>query len=164
MLLNCFQINKFERKLPSIHLTSLYHVLSGKNLSSYEELAEKDQNYQIATSEFDQKLKILQIGSRSDSSTYVKAKLSASKDSGCFLRCWKVTEDINETNFCPRIERFSIDDSIHGILIQLLLSIWSRNVITIAVLARKNVDGSIDTTSVNYQRRWWTLLYSAQTV
>ena len=144
MLLNSFKSTSLKGNFKSIHLTSLYHVLSGKNLSEVmrEELAEKIRTIKLQHPEFDPKLKILQIGSRSDSSTYVKAKLSASTKSGVSCDVEKLPEDINETELLSRIEKFNDDDSIHGILIQLPLpKHLDETLITNAVLARKDVDG-----------------------
>ncbi|KAL6927280.1 C-1-tetrahydrofolate synthase, mitochondrial [Hanseniaspora valbyensis] len=125
-------------------LNAYYHVLSGKDLAKNMrvELAQKIAKIKEQHPEFNPNLKILQIGSRSDSSTYVKAKLNASTESGVACTVEKLPENISEIELLQKIEAINDDDSIHGLLIQLPLpKHLDETLITNAVSAFKDVDG-----------------------
>ncbi|KAK7185729.1 c-1-tetrahydrofolate synthase [Paraphaeosphaeria sporulosa] len=76
-------------------------------------------------------LKIVQVGDRSDSSTYVRMKLKAAEEANIEAELVKFGEDISETELL-----------IHGILVQLPLPKHiSEHTITSAVADEKDVDG-----------------------
>ena len=87
-------------------------------------------------------LVIIQVGARSDSSTYVRMKLKAAEEANITCQLEKYDDDISEYELLEQIERFNNDPSVHGILVQLPLPrhINEYNV-TSAVAAEKDVDG-----------------------
>ncbi|KAL6942163.1 C-1-tetrahydrofolate synthase, mitochondrial [Hanseniaspora vineae] len=122
----------------------LYHILSGKEIAKKIRLESNDEIQQIKQDvpEFKPFLKILQIGARPDSSTYVKAKLKASTESGVACDVEKLPETISEIELLEKINDINNDDSIHGLLIQLPLpKHLNETKITNAVSASKDVDG-----------------------
>lgn len=91
---------------------------------------------------FNPKLVIIQVGSRQDSSSYVRMKLKAAQEANIECELRKLPEDTTETKLLNDIETLNYDPSVHGILVQLPLpkSINETN-ITNAVIAEKDVDG-----------------------
>ncbi|KAF2773801.1 FTHFS-domain-containing protein [Teratosphaeria nubilosa] len=85
---------------------------------------------------------IIQVGDRSDSSTYVRMKLKAAQEANIACDLQKYEEGISEIEFLERIEGYNNDPSVHGILVQLPLPghINEYNV-TSAVADTKDVDG-----------------------
>ncbi|KAF1972691.1 FTHFS-domain-containing protein [Bimuria novae-zelandiae CBS 107.79] len=76
-------------------------------------------------------LKIIQVGDRSDSSTYVRMKLKAAEEANIDCELVKFPEDVSEAELL-----------IHGILVQLPLPKHiSEHTITSAVADEKDVDG-----------------------
>jgi methylenetetrahydrofolate dehydrogenase (NADP+)/methenyltetrahydrofolate cyclohydrolase/formyltetrahydrofolate synthetase len=95
-------------------------------------------------------LAIIQQGSRSDSSTYVKMKLKAAAEAG--IKCTFVVmggeeEGIGEDEVMAQVERLNEDDSVHGVIVQLPLSDSigraGERRITEAVSPVKDVDGLV---------------------
>ncbi|KAL9008855.1 MAG: hypothetical protein Q9173_006061 [Seirophora scorigena] len=87
-------------------------------------------------------LTILQVGDRSDSSTYVRMKSKAAEEANviCNLVCYP--ESIGEAELLHNITTFNDDPTIHGILVQLPLPKHiSEHAITSAVAEEKDVDG-----------------------
>ena len=85
---------------------------------------------------------IVQVGERSDSSTYVRVKLKAAEEANIKCDLVKFPEDITQTALLQQITRFNNDPSIHGILIQLPVPKHiSEHTITSAVADEKDVDG-----------------------
>ncbi|KAH9824514.1 C-1-tetrahydrofolate synthase, cytoplasmic [Teratosphaeria destructans] len=87
-------------------------------------------------------LVIIQVGDRSDSSTYVRMKLKAAEEANIACDLQKYEEGISEIELLERIEGYNNDPSVHGILVQLPLPghINEYNV-TSAVADSKDVDG-----------------------
>src|SRR2546423_1807482 len=91
---------------------------------------------------FKPSLKILQIGDRPDSSTYVRMKLKAAEEANIACELVHLPSSITEPELLLQITRFNNDPSIHGILVQLPLpQHLSEHTITSAVLDEKDVDG-----------------------
>lgn len=87
-------------------------------------------------------LTIIQVGDRSDSSTYVRMKLKAAEEANIICDLKKYPEDISESELLYNIEKFNNDDSIHGILVQLPVPKHiSEHAVTSAVADEKDVDG-----------------------
>ncbi|KAF2139283.1 uncharacterized protein K452DRAFT_232296 [Aplosporella prunicola CBS 121167] len=87
-------------------------------------------------------LTIIQVGDRSDSSTYVRMKLKAAEEAGITCKLEKYGDDITETELLDKITQFNNDPSIHGILVQLPVPKHiSEYNITSAVADEKDVDG-----------------------
>lgn len=87
-------------------------------------------------------LKIVQVGDRSDSSTYVRMKLKAAEEASIDCERVHFPEDISEAELLQCITRFNNDPAIHGILVQLPVPKHiSEHAITSAVADEKDVDG-----------------------
>ncbi|THY21744.1 FTHFS-domain-containing protein [Aureobasidium pullulans] len=103
-----------------------------------QEITEK----QAANPRYKPSLKIVQVGERSDSSTYVRMKLKAATEANIECDLEKYPEDISESELLYHIERFNNDSSIHGILVQLPVPKHiSEHAVTSAVADEKDVDG-----------------------
>jgi methylenetetrahydrofolate dehydrogenase (NADP+) / methenyltetrahydrofolate cyclohydrolase / formyltetrahydrofolate synthetase len=102
------------------------------------EIADK----QAANPRYKPSLVIIQVGDRSDSSTYVRMKLKAAEEANILCNLQKYEEGISEIELLEKIEAFNNDASVHGILVQLPLPkhINEYNV-TSAVADEKDVDG-----------------------
>ncbi|KAK5133534.1 hypothetical protein LTR08_007671 [Meristemomyces frigidus] len=87
-------------------------------------------------------LVIIQVGERSDSSTYVRMKLKAAEEANISCNLQKYDESISEIELLEHIEHFNNDPKVHGILVQLPVPghINEYNV-TSAVADTKDVDG-----------------------
>ena len=87
-------------------------------------------------------LTIVQVGDRSDSSTYVRMKLKAAEEANIICDLVHFPESITEAELLLHITKFNNDPSIHGILVQLPVPKHiSEHAITSAVADEKDVDG-----------------------
>lgn len=87
-------------------------------------------------------LTIVQVGDRSDSSTYVRMKLKAAEEANIICNLVHYPESITEPELLQHITQFNNDPSIHGILVQLPVPKHiSEHAITSAVAEEKDVDG-----------------------
>ncbi|RFU29888.1 hypothetical protein B7463_g6439, partial [Scytalidium lignicola] len=87
-------------------------------------------------------LKIIQVGDRSDSTTYVRMKLKAAAEAGIICDLLSFPEDATEAELVEVITRLNYDPEVHGILVQLPLPKHvSEYNVTSAVSDEKDVDG-----------------------
>ncbi|KAL6721360.1 tetrahydrofolate synthase [Lecanora helva] len=87
-------------------------------------------------------LTIVQVGDRSDSTTYVRMKLKAAEESNIICNIVHYPESISEPELLQNITNFNNDPSIHGILVQLPVPKHiSEHAVTSAVAEEKDVDG-----------------------
>lgn len=87
-------------------------------------------------------LKIIQVGERSDSSTYVRMKLKAAQEASILCELVQLPDSITEPELLQQIVKFNNDPTVHGILVQLPIPDHiSEHTITSAVAAEKDVDG-----------------------
>lgn len=87
-------------------------------------------------------LKIVQVGDRSDSSTYVRMKLKAAEEANIICDIVQLPESITEAELLQIITKFNNDPTIHGILVQLPVPKHiSEHAVTSAVAEQKDVDG-----------------------
>ncbi|KAI5462666.1 formate--tetrahydrofolate ligase-domain-containing protein [Mariannaea sp. PMI_226] len=87
-------------------------------------------------------LKIIQVGDRSDSSTYVRMKLKAAQEAGISCELIHFAETISEPELLDQIRQLNNDPSVNGLLVQLPLPRHiSEYAITSAVADEKDVDG-----------------------
>ncbi|KAL2115528.1 hypothetical protein VTJ04DRAFT_9783 [Mycothermus thermophilus] len=102
------------------------------------EIAEK----KAANPRFQPCLKIIQVGDRSDSSTYVRMKLKAAEECGIACELIKFDESATEAELITKVTALNNDPSVHGILVQLPLpKHMSEYNVTSAVASEKDVDG-----------------------
>ena len=107
-----------------------------------ERIASEIQQQQASNPRYKPSLTIVQVGERSDSSTYVRMKLKAAEEANIDCRLEKYAEDISEAELIQNITRFNNDPSIHGILVQLPVPKHiSEHAVTSAVADEKDVDG-----------------------
>ncbi|ODV60152.1 C-1-tetrahydrofolate synthase [Ascoidea rubescens DSM 1968] len=119
-------------------------ILSGKKLgdSIKFETSKKVSEIQSNFPHFQPKLSIIQVGSRPDSSTYVRMKLKAAKNSKIHSELIKFDEDVTETELLFKIDQLNNDINTNGILIQLPLPKHINEArVTNAVIKEKDVDG-----------------------
>ncbi|EDO01420.1 hypothetical protein SS1G_03895 [Sclerotinia sclerotiorum 1980 UF-70] len=91
---------------------------------------------------FKPSLKIIQVGDRSDSTTYVRMKLKAAQEAAIECELIPFPETATEAEVLDEIERLNNDPSVHGILVQLPVpKHMSEYTITSAVSDEKDVDG-----------------------
>ena len=87
-------------------------------------------------------LTIVQVGDRSDSTTYVRMKLKAAEEANITCNLVHYPETITEPELLQNITQFNNDPSIHGILVQLPVPDHiSEHAITSSVAEEKDVDG-----------------------
>lgn len=87
-------------------------------------------------------LKIVQVGDRLDSSTYVRMKLKAAEEVGILCELIHLSTSITEPELLMQIHKLNNDPSVHGILVQLPVPDHiSEHAITSAVADEKDVDG-----------------------
>ena len=87
-------------------------------------------------------LTIVQVGDRSDSSTYVRMKLKAAEEANIICNLVHYPESITEAELLQNVTQFNNDPTIHGILVQLPVPKHiSEHAITSAVAEEKDVDG-----------------------
>lgn len=87
-------------------------------------------------------LTIIQVGSRPDSSAYVRSKLKAAKSANISSRLLKFDEDLPEETLLEEIDRLNKDPKVNGVLIQLPLPKHiDETLVTNSVATEKDVDG-----------------------
>ncbi|ODQ68348.1 C1-THFS protein [Nadsonia fulvescens var. elongata DSM 6958] len=104
----------------------------------YDEIKE----IQSTQTRFNPNLVIVQVGTRPDSSAYVRMKLKAAKEAGISCEVRKFPEDISESEVLEEISVLNDDPAVHGILVQLPVPRHiSETKVTNAVVIDKDVDG-----------------------
>ncbi|KAK8207876.1 tetrahydrofolate synthase [Zalaria obscura] len=107
-----------------------------------ERIGKEIQQKQESNPRYKPSLTIVQVGDRSDSSTYVRMKLKAASEANIACELKKYPDDISESELLSEIERFNNDPTIHGILVQLPVpKHMSEHAVTSAVADEKDVDG-----------------------
>ncbi|KAH0615219.1 uncharacterized protein H6S33_000855 [Morchella sextelata] len=107
-----------------------------------ESINQEIKKKQETSSRFKPSLTIVQVGDRSDSSTYVRMKLKAAEEANITCDLVKLDAEITEAQLLEKIEQLNNDPSIHGILVQLPVPKHiSEPAVTAAVSPAKDVDG-----------------------
>ncbi|KAI9670506.1 MAG: tetrahydrofolate synthase [Caeruleum heppii] len=107
-----------------------------------ERLGNEIKNTQELNPRYQPSLTIVQVGDRSDSSTYVRMKLKAAEEANIICKLAHFEESISEAELLEHITQLNNDPSIHGILVQLPLPKHiSEHAVTSAVADEKDVDG-----------------------
>ncbi|KZF19015.1 FTHFS-domain-containing protein [Xylona heveae TC161] len=107
-----------------------------------ERLHAEIQKVQETNPRFKPSLTIIQVGDRSDSSTYVRMKLKAAEQANIICNLAHYPESITELELLEHIAELNSDPSVHGILVQLPLpKNISEHAVTSAVADEKDVDG-----------------------
>lgn len=117
-------------------------ILNGKKIRDKRKkiLREKVSSLDIVL-----KLAILQVGSRKDSESYIKNKVSFGKDIGILVLELNFDEDVTEEELIEKIEKLNVDKTIHGIILQLPIpsNLDSKRIIA-TILKDKDVDGLVE--------------------
>ena len=107
-----------------------------------ERIGEDIKRAQAANSRFKPSLVIIQVGDRTDSSTYVRMKHKAAEEANIGCKPVSFPQTISEPELLYEISCFNNDPGVHGILVQLPLPKHiSEHAITSAVADEKDVDG-----------------------
>ena len=107
-----------------------------------EEINSEIKKTQQTNPRYKPSLTIVQVGDRSDSSTYVRMKLKAAEEANILCTLAQYPETITEAELLQHITHLNNDPSIHGVLVQLPLPKHiSEHAITSSVAEEKDVDG-----------------------
>lgn len=110
------------------------------NKQHFSDLIEKD--YSFENLKFKPNLTIIQVGSRPDSSAYVRSKLKAAQSSNIKSKLLKFDDSITEEELLEEIEKLNMDPKVNGLLIQLPLPKHiDETLVTNSVSTEKDVDG-----------------------
>ncbi|ODV61562.1 C-1-tetrahydrofolate synthase [Ascoidea rubescens DSM 1968] len=91
---------------------------------------------------FNPSFTIIQVGARPDSSTYVRMKLKAAKESGIECDLLNLPDTVTNDEILTQIEILNNNPKIHGLIVQLPLpNHIDEKLITSAVDNKKDVDG-----------------------
>lgn len=107
-----------------------------------EKLKEDIKQRRQANPRFIPSFTIVQVGERSDSSTYVRMKVKAAEDANIICHLAQYPTDISEAELHQHILNLNADASCHGMIVQLPLPKHiSEYAITSAVSGEKDIDG-----------------------
>ncbi|KAH7376210.1 formate-tetrahydrofolate ligase [Plectosphaerella cucumerina] len=107
-----------------------------------EGLATEILERQKSNPRFRPSLRIIQVGDRSDSTTYVRMKLKAAEEANIDCELLHFPSTISEPELLDQIHRLNDNPSVHGLLVQLPLpEHLDEYAITSAVSDEKDVDG-----------------------
>lgn len=119
-------------------------IIDGKAISAElrGEIADEIKTIQASNKGFNPKLIIIQVGSRPDSSTYVRMKLKSCLEVGIECSIIKIDEDVKQNDLLSQIDTLNQDSSVHGVLVQLPLPPHiDETLITNSVFEEKDIDG-----------------------
>jgi len=134
------QSRQFSSSLPAMAGTKIDGTAVAKGIR--EKLHAQIQETQKSNPRFKPNLKIIQVGDRQDSATYVRMKLKAAEEASIDCELVHLPESISEPELLQKITVFNNDPAVHGILVQLPLpKHLSEHTITSSVLDEKDVDG-----------------------
>ena len=131
------QVSSKTRKMTAekIDGTAIAQSIRGKINAEIKKSQETNPRYKPS-------LTIVQVGDRSDSSTYVRMKLKAAEEANIICNVVQYPDSITEPELLQHITQFNNDPSIHGILVQLPVPKHiSEHAVTSAVAEEKDVDG-----------------------
>lgn len=87
-------------------------------------------------------LAVIQVGSRADSTSYIRMKKSAAETVGIEFKLVSLPESVSESDLLTKIESINNDSLIHGLIVQLPLPDHiDEPTVTRAVSCSKDVDG-----------------------
>lgn len=90
------------------------------------------------------KLAIIQVGDRTDSAAYIKAKRIFAEQIGAGVALFSFLENVSSAEIVQKIQECNFDSSVQGIIVQLPLPVAlekNRDEIIQAIDSRKDVDG-----------------------
>jgi len=123
---------------------SPYHTLSGTNYSKLIRQQIKDEVHKLKAQNpnFKPTLKIIQVGDRPDSSTYVRMKQKAAVACDLISDTEKFPSDISQAELLQKIIAINNDPNVQSIMLQLPLpSHLNEDIITNTIAPEKDVDG-----------------------
>ena len=140
---------KFIDRLPSRNLSSKSSAMAATKIDGTgiaktirERISADIRKAQETNPRYKPSLKIIQVGDRSDSSTYVRMKLKAAEEANILCELLQYPETITEAELLLNITKLNHDPTVHGILVQLPVPKHiSEHAVTSAVAEEKDVDG-----------------------
>jgi methylenetetrahydrofolate dehydrogenase (NADP+)/methenyltetrahydrofolate cyclohydrolase len=113
------------------------HILSG--IAPRNELREK---LKTIVSQLTQPLTlvIIQVGSRPDSQVYIKQKILFGESIGVLVRLVQLPETVSEDELQKEIEKYNIDSTTSGIIVQLPLPQHIKPTVVDHIDSKKDVD------------------------
>lgn len=130
----------FHHPSPAMTATKIDGTAIAKSIR--EKIAKDIAGKQAKDPRYKPSLVIIQVGDRSDSSTYVRMKLKAAEEANIQCKLEHYDKSITEHELLRKIELFNHDPSVHGILVQLPLPPHINEYqVTSAVAEVKDVDG-----------------------
>ena len=140
----CARLARHTRRFSSHTTTMAGKKIDGTAIAKgiRERLHAQIHDTQKTNPRFKPSLKILQIGDRPDSSTYVRMKMKAAEEADIACELVHLPSTITEPELLLEITKFNNNPAVHGILVQLPLpEHLSEHTITSAVADVKDVDG-----------------------
>ncbi len=87
------------------------------------------------------KLAIIQIGNREDSNLYIQNKKTFASEVGVEIVHAKLEESTTEKELLSLVEKYNVDDNIHGIILQLPIPLTiDKTLVLDSILPTKDVD------------------------
>ena len=132
------------RSLSSSAIRMAAEKIDGKAIATriQERIHAEIKETQATNPQYKPSLTIVQVGDRSDSTTYVRMKLKAAEEANIICNLVNYPESLSEAELLQNIYQFNNDTSIHGILVQLPVPTHiSEHAVTTAVAEEKDVDG-----------------------
>lgn len=117
-------------------------ILDGKAISLKVKESVKVRAYELKKFGVEPTLAVVLVGEDKASQTYVRAKEKACNEYGIKSVAHRLSENTTQNELLALINVLNLDDSIHGILVQLPLPKHiDTNVVLAAIDPRKDVDG-----------------------
>ncbi|VVC39799.1 Formate-tetrahydrofolate ligase, FTHFS, conserved site,Formate-tetrahydrofolate ligase [Cinara cedri] len=121
-------------------------VLSGTALSKQIKQGLKEQTALLAEqfNGFKARLVIVQVGGRDDSNVYIRQKIKSAAEVNVEASHVQFPKTITQSELLSEINKYNIDSSVHGIIVQMPLDCIENidsHLITNAVSPEKDVDG-----------------------
>ena len=133
-----------ERQFSSSTTVMMAEKIDGTAIakSIREKINAEIKQTQASNPRYKPSLVIIQVGDRSDSSTYVRMKLKAAEEANISCKLVQYPETITEPELLQQITRLNNDSTVHGILVQLPVPKHiSEHAVTSIVAEEKDVDG-----------------------
>lgn len=117
-------------------------LISGKALAAQEKSKIKDEVARLNSRGIFPKLSVIIVGDDPASRTYVKGKHKDCKECGIISENIRLPASVSQEELLREIDRLNLDDSVHGILVQLPLPAHIDEYAVInAISPNKDVDG-----------------------
>lgn len=110
-----------------------------------DDVARKIKAFQVQYPRFQPQLVVVQAGERQDSTTYIRMKTKAAEEVGIKFNHVKIPETATAEEIIQLVKKFSDDDAVSGVLVQLPLGPHvdddGTRAVTEAISPEKDIDG-----------------------